>query len=52
MNRIRIRWKSKSALVLFFLLHALALPAAPQAGEVASIRYTHVAASPDGIGKV
>ena len=52
MNRIRIRRKSKSALVLFFLLHALALPAAPQAGEVASIRYTHVAASSDGIGKV
>jgi len=52
MNRIAPGPKSRAALVLLLLLQMLAVPAASQAGEVASILYTHVAASPDGIGKV
>src|SRR5258707_3283576 len=51
-NRIAPGSKSRAALVLLLVLQMLAVPAAPQANEVASIRYTHVAASPDGIGKV
>ena len=45
-----IGWKSKPALVLLLLIHALALPAA--AGEAALTRYVAVPASADGIGKV
>src|SRR5256885_6744377 len=44
--------KSKSALVLLLLIHALALPTAAPAGESAPSRYTTVPASADGIGKV
>lgn len=44
--------KSKSALTLFLVLSALAVRAALPAGEPTAIRYTQVAASPDGIGKV
>src|SRR2546430_3551958 len=44
--------KSKPALVLLLLIHALALPTAAPAGESAPNRYTTVPASADGIGKV
>jgi ubiquinone/menaquinone biosynthesis C-methylase UbiE len=44
--------KSKPALVLLLLIHALALPTAAPAGESAPSRYTTVSASADGIGKV
>jgi len=44
--------KSKPALVLLLLIHALALPTAAPAGESAPSRYTTVPASADGIGKV
>src|SRR5439155_21936589 len=43
--------KSKPALVLLLLIHALALPTAAPAGESAPRRYTTVPASADGIGK-
>ena len=44
--------KSKPALVLLLLIHALALPTVAPAGESAPSRYTAVPASADGIGKV
>jgi ubiquinone/menaquinone biosynthesis C-methylase UbiE len=44
--------KSRLALTLFLVLSALAVRAALPAGEPTAIRYTQVAASPDGIGKV
>ncbi len=44
--------KSKPALVLLLLIHALALPTAAPAGESAPSRYTTVPANADGIGKV
>src|SRR5438876_11678148 len=44
--------KSKPALVLLLLIHALALPTAAPAGESARSRYTSLPASADGIGKV
>ncbi len=44
--------KSKPALVLLLLIHALALPTVAPAGESAPSRYTTVRASADGIGKV
>jgi precorrin-6B methylase 2 len=50
-NRTRGGRCSKPALIVLLLIHALALPAAT-AAETAPGRYTAVAASADGIGKV
>src|SRR3989441_7177155 len=44
--------KSKPALVLLLLIHALALPTAAPAGEYAPSRHATDPASADGIGKV
>lgn len=52
MNQTRSGRKSNPALVLLLLTHAFALPTAATASEGLPSRYTTIAASPDGIGKV